>query len=199
MKKVILAVTLMGIFASTTAMANDASGFRVGVGMGFTEHVDEENKNGYKEIEEISNTFIVEGGYEFNGIVGVKGKYSYLSANESETSPTGEEWGSEGDIHKLIVTTDLGYTFTMAENHNLKPYIEAGVFGTYGKEDDYKETNTGLIAGVGIRYNYNRFYADFAVLKEMPSNVHGESVYDEIFLEEGLDGTSANLTVGYSF
>lgn len=215
MKKTLIALIITSIFVAPTVTANEFKGWRIGGGyisnnskIELEEHDETSTKTGSMEAE---GGFYLEGGYEFNKIVGVK-----FSANK--TGFTGEEiTSSERELHDIDTisanfSTDVGYTFQVG-NFDIKPYGELGYsfsssditetnYENSGDSDsdsyDNAKTHGGFY-GIGIRTTYNKdFYTDLTIIKS-------QEVYDvgSIHFDDGTSSSDANIqarfSLGYKF
>ena len=176
MKKVILGISLLASFFYTTlACADDFTGLCFGVGYSHTwaTLVTEDASDYEDQFKGIK----LESGFDINRIIGIDA--SYETANESLDNVTNDS-GADGNIIK--VGTDIGYAF-YSEKVFFKPYVKVGFVSV---DDD-----NSVFAGLGLRYQYSRVYADLS---------------SDYFFIDGDDATidylsylQAAFTIGYKF
>lgn len=129
---------------------NAYQGPRVGLGVSYLSDRYIDTDTGFK----------LEGGYDFNRIVGFN-----LSYEESGYDYYGYQRGSV-DYSTVKLGADLGYAFPLSPSVSLKPYISLGFHRTTEDERwcsskscysaNYSDTNTYY--GIGIRLTADMFY-----------------------------------------
>lgn len=210
-------LTLLSISLCLTsgfAIADD-TGWRVGAGAGLNSLTSTQNGTTTQEDGDVKSfdseagqSFVIEAGYDFNKIVGVKAAISKGTAESTsnKVTPDGTTYVDINDYESTTMTlsTDIGYTFE-TQHLDVKPYAEFGVAvnSTDISEIDYGVSPSGEIgetvtdsstagdtagfAGVGVRTTFNNgIYADINALKYDADN----SLDNEI---------QTRLTVGYKF
>ncbi|MGR5063272.1 outer membrane beta-barrel protein [Photobacterium sp. DNB22_13_2] len=154
---------------------NAYQGPRVGLGISYLSDRYIDTDTGFK----------LEGGYDFNRIVGFN-----LSYEESGY----DYYRGSVDYSTVKFGTDLGYAFPLSQSVSLKPYVSLGFHRT--TEDDrwcsskhcystnYSDTNTYY--GIGMRLTADMFYINVSneVLKMDVGNYRYEP--DQIAVTVGL-------------
>lgn len=154
---------------------NNYAGPRVGLGISYLSDRYIDTDTGFK----------LEGGFDFNRIVGVNLSY--------EDSGYDYKYGSL-DYSTIKLGTDLGYAFPLSQSVSLKPYVSLGFHRTtedhnwcerkHCYHSSYTDTNTYY--GIGMRLTADMFYINVSneVLKLDVGNYRYEP--DQIAVTVGL-------------
>ena len=213
MKKTLITLTLASLFATSTVIADEYSGWRVGGGYAQTKmtadtssiHAEDGEILHASEAEDIKEYFI-EAGYDFNGTVGLKisysqgeGGYGYLESDDYGA----ELYIREFETKNVSISTDVGHTFKF-NSFTVKPYAEVGAVlhstdlditerelssSHYYNDDGSEEAlHSGVFGGIGVRTVFNGgIYTDLTISKSRVLNYHDNT--------EG----SAKIALGYKF
>lgn len=177
MKKIALC-SVLTIILPGVASAESFEGVRVGAGYS---HSEEDGEN-------LGNGFKAELGYDFNQIVGASISYEESSTDTAITF-NGTDYDLDVDGQALKLGVDLGYAFPLQEAF-LKPYIKLG-YQFYNLEvvsADFVD-DEALYYGVGVRFQYKRFYSDLSFDTSEINSV----------IDTSADLTQTALTIGYKF
>ena len=156
MKKVILGISLLASFLYTAvACADDFTGLRFGVGYVHT-WLTLDATDYDIEVDDQLKGIKLESGFDINRIIGIDA--SYETASESLDNVTNDS-GADATIIK--VGTDIGYAF-YSEKAFFKPYVKVGFVSVSADDDDGYADGNSAFAGIGLRYQYDRVYADLS-------------------------------------
>ncbi|GAL34355.1 hypothetical protein JCM19240_1263 [Vibrio maritimus] len=202
MKKTTLSLLTVS-FISGTALANEA-GWRVGGGANISSF-ESSALDQHGTVTDTDNGIVIEGGYDFNGIAGVKFGLSTSSPEMTHSSADQTTKSQlDGSANSLFLGTDLGYTFQLGNKFDIKPYVELGVAYTMvdltlkqnsdGNDLPSQGTDTGNwngYYGVGIRTVYNNnFYFDVTAATMDPTGSVAQ------YIDES---GSIRATIGWKF
>ncbi|MGF1747856.1 outer membrane beta-barrel protein [Vibrio cionasavignyae] len=208
MKKLTIIAFTLGL-TSGSVFANDTSGWRLGGGIGeFTSSMSLDNSDELLKDSDAKTSYVLEAGYEFNDIIGLKLALQSGEWHNNVAQKNGEYTGKNiQEFKTLMITTDVGYTFELG-NFDIKPYGELGGFATNGSSNlerhypDRTETRNGIYQGHGIVYGLgtritynNNFYTDLNVLKTSSSMAREYGEWDQ-GIEEPVQ---ARMTIGWKF
>ena len=225
MKKSILSFSFITVSVfSTPLLANDfQSGWRLGAGYAdnqgsFGSTGDYADNDSYDS--EGLESVIIEGGYEFNKIAGIKLSYAQGGVDTSSKvhGPDGSyvENGANHDIKTLSFSTDVGYTFQIAQ-FDIKPYAELGVFASniesYGTSQNYNQDSEflgemqtfneltlhrGAFAGIGVRTTWrNGVYLDInALTYDSGYTISSDEYFAGDFYDDKI---TYRATIGWKF
>jgi len=173
--KKLITLGLISATLSTSVIADDFSGARIGVGYSKIELEDEDAGKGFK----------IEAGYDFNKIIGVS--LSYGNTNKTED-------GFDIDSEAAKLGADLGYAFDISKNFFIKPYITGGVQSFNSEIEGFSFIDdTVPYYGLGLRLQYEKFYTDIGFNK---SDVNFEF---SNLIDEELELRETYITIGYKF
>ena len=178
--KLLLSILLFGILVSTSAIADEFTGFRIGAGISETSISVEGDDDGLWKYDS-GNGFKLEYGYDFNQVIGIG-----ISYETNDDRVDGIKY--EGQSTKL--SFDIGTAFPV-QNAFLKPYGKVG-FMYYSEESslgtEFDDDN--LFVGLGVRFQHRYFYTDLSLDYYL---LDGEFEYLDVSL------TQTALTAGYKF
>ncbi|GAL25968.1 hypothetical protein JCM19239_2299 [Vibrio variabilis] len=166
MKKMTISI-LAASMISGTALSSEP-GWRVGGGANISSF-GSSALDQHGTVTDTDNGVVIEGGYDFNSIAGVKFGLSTSYPELTYTSPDQTTRSQlDGSASSLFVGTDLGYTFELGNKFDIKPYVEVGVAYTMvdltlkqtsnGNDLPSQGTDTGNwngYYGLGVRTVYN--------------------------------------------
>ena len=225
MKKSILSIPFISTLVFSSALIADdfEPGWRLGAGYSGNQatsgNISTDSDNESYDSDSL-NSVVIEGGYEFNKIVGLK--LSYTQGNVDTSSKVIDsdgsylEKGANHDIKTLTFSTDVGYTFQIAK-FDIKPYAELGAFAS--NVDSYKTTqhynsegtaigemhssddfdlHHGVFGGLGVRTTWrNGIYLDLnAITYGTAYTRSSESDYVDEFYDDKI---TYRATVGWKF
>ena len=155
MKKVILGISLIvSFFYTAIACADDFTGLRLGVG--YSHAWQEITDNDATDSEDQVKGFKIESGFDFNRVVGLDLSYDVLYDSFGNITNDGAT-----DAATFKLGTDIGYAF-YSEKAFIKPYVKLGFVSLSVADDAGYFDGNSVFAGLGVRYQYNRLYADLS-------------------------------------
>lgn len=216
MKKTLIVLTITSIFATSTVIADEHSGWRVGGGYisnsssvsGSYKEIDNNQVETHTGEAQAEDGFFIEGGYDFNKIIGVK-----FTASKTGFNATDDDTGNnqtnlddyKADTKSLSISSDIGYTFNVG-NFDIKPYGEVGYqtsthevvytdyYGSGSDVDEFTAGSSGAIYGLGVRATYNdNWYSDLNLMK-FDTSAEIDDRYDT-----SIDNAQLRISLGYKF
>ncbi|RBW44030.1 hypothetical protein DS885_12005 [Psychromonas sp. B3M02] len=173
--KQLITLGLIGAALSTSVIADEFSGARIGLGYSEIELEDEDAGDGFK----------IEVGYDFNKIIGINLSYEMTTDTED---------GIDIENKAARLGADLGYAFNTGESFFIKPYITGGVQSFNSEVEGFSFIDdTTSYYGLGLRMQYQNFYTDISFNK---SEVNFEFLD---LIDEEIELTQTNITIGYKF
>ncbi|GAL33729.1 hypothetical protein JCM19240_2425 [Vibrio maritimus] len=186
MKKQTLALTLILGLTSGVALADDYSGFRVGLGAVTGQKANaEDTAAGLKTPKGYGK---IEAGYDFNRVFSLNGQITDLRGDYGQFKTKGTEAKIEGEV---------GYAFQLGNSGwDIKPYVAAGVANASGnitgiENERLRGTYVSTAAGVRVTTPIG-LYVDGRVQK---NNLTKKQKRDARF----ADDSQAALSVGFKF
>lgn len=156
----LIAVGLFSIFAMSTAVADDDTGFYIGASANWLS-ADQADVNDVN-FEDSDTAFGARIGYMFSNYVGIEGGYLDLGDYNTEANDKGVDLNLDADGWYAVGVLN----FTVLENLDL--YGKLGAFFIDANTDffEFDESDTELYGGVGIEYDFGQFnlFGEFTAL-----------------------------------